>query len=61
MRRDWPPVGSDVLYRMLVEMGGEIEKAKTPEESWEAFFKVLQYLACPEPGHEALTLRVIDA
>ena len=59
MSAEWPPAPVTAYDGFLAQMLASIDAAKTPEDCWDAFLKVIKYLACPEPGCEGVTLKVI--
>ncbi len=58
--RNWPRYPRGAVRNLWVDFGRKVERATTPEECVDALFKVLKYLACPEPGWDGVSLKIVD-
>jgi|GEM_PF-2523807 len=56
----WPPVSDIACFILPAQLGLKIAQAERPDQCVEAFFEMLKYFACPEPGWDGVTLRIID-
>lgn len=60
LSRDWPPYPVGAVRNLWVNFGRKVERAQNSEECVDAFFHVLQYLVCPEPGWEGVELKIVN-
>ncbi|MDE1924870.1 MAG: hypothetical protein KGH79_01660 [Patescibacteria group bacterium] len=54
-----PVIPLSALFRALPLFGQKVEQASKSGDCIDAFFYLLQHLACPEPGWEGIEIRSI--
>lgn len=52
MRDGCPGAGSRISCNIIAKLGMKIEQAKSADDCFSEFKKVLEYFNCPEPGWE---------
>lgn len=57
--RKCPACGNGVYARLLAQLGYEVAQAKNPSQCVEAYFEVIKYFACPEPGWDSIELKFV--